>query len=82
MSRTDDLDRQRDEMRKALKKIKAERNDGIIYNELSRVESIAHAKWSTKMKLEGKDVNKPNDEERKMFFDILENVKREFLILW
>ena len=84
MSRLDDLDKAREQMREALKKARheAESNTPILPNDLSRVELIAHAKWVTKMELEDKDIHNITEGDRAEYFDLLEKTKIDFLKLW
>ena len=81
MSRLDDLDRAREEMKDALRKARyeVESNRTIVPNDLSRVELIAYSKWVTKMELEKKDINNITEEDRAEYIDLLEKIKLQFV---
>ena len=84
MSRLDDLDRAREEMKDALRRARheVESNRTIVPNDLSRVELIAYSKWVTKMELEKKDINNITEGDRAEYFDLLEKVKLQFVKFW
>ena len=84
MSRLDDLDRAREEMKDALRKARyeVESNRTIVPNDFSRVELIAYSKWVTKMELEKKDINNITEGDRAEYFNLLEKIKLQFINFW
>ena len=84
MSKLDDLDRAREEMKDALRKARyeVESNRTIVPNDFSRVELIAYNRWVTKMELEKKDINNITEGDRAEYFDLLEKVKLQFVKFW
>ena len=84
MSRLDDLDSAREEMKDALRKARyeLESNRTIVPNDFSRVELIAYNRWVTKMELAKKDINNITEGDRAEYFDLLEKVKLQFIKFW